>query len=92
VIKTFNHKGLEQFFRSGKVFGIQAAHAKRLRLILTVLNGATSPRDLGLPGLKLHPLKGRMQGIWSVSVSGNYRVIFRFSEGDAFDVDYLDYH
>lgn len=92
VIKTFRHKGLEQFFKVGKVFGIQAAHARRLRLILTALNVAKSPRDMGLPGLKLHPLKGRMQGLWSVSVSGNYRVTFRFAGGDVFEVDYADYH
>jgi len=92
VIKSFAHKGLRHFFEVGSRAGIQPKHQERLRLILTVLNSAVAPRDMGLPGLDLHPLKGELAGFWSVNVSGNYRVIFRFQGHDAFDVDYVDYH
>jgi len=92
MIQSFRHKGLAKFFATGSRAGIQATHADRLRLILAALNAAVAPGDMGLPGLKLHPLKGTRSGIWSVSVSGNWRVTFRFSGKDAVDVDYEDYH
>lgn len=92
MIQSFRHKGLAKFFATGSRVGIQAAHADRLRLILAALNAAVAPSDMGLPGLKLHPLKGTRSGTWSVSVSGNWRVTFRFSGKDAVDVDYEDYH
>ncbi len=80
------------FFNTGSSAGIQAHHADRLRLILGRLNASTCPEDMDLPGLRLHQLKGKRQGTWSVRVSGNWRVTFRFVEKDAFDVDYEDYH
>lgn len=92
VIKSFAHKGLQRFFQTGSKAGIQPKHEERLRLILTVLNSAAAPRDVGLPGLDLHPLKGELAGRWSVNVSGNYRIIFRLRGQNAFDVDYVDYH
>ncbi|MGE6608882.1 type II toxin-antitoxin system RelE/ParE family toxin [Halomonas sp. NPDC076908] len=92
MIISFVHKGLERFYRSGKTSGVQAKHAKRLRLILTNLDQAESPDDMGLPGLRLHELKGNRKGIWSVSVSGNWRVTFRFTGKDAEIVNYEDYH
>ena len=92
MIQSFRHKGLAKFFATGSRAGIQATHADRLRLILAALNAAVAPGDMGLPGLKLHPLKGTRSGTWSVSVSGNWRVTFRFSGKDAVDVDYEDYH
>ena len=92
MIISFVHKGLERFYRSGKTSGIQAKHAKRLRLILTNLDQAESPDDMDLPGLSLHELKGNRKGIWSVSVSGNWRVTFRFTSKDAEIVNYEDYH
>jgi len=92
VIRTFRHKGLGKFFATGSKAGVQAAHAKRLSLILAALNAATAPSDMGLPGLRLHPLKDGRAGSWSVSVSGNWRVTFRFEGKDAVDVDYEDYH
>jgi toxin HigB-1 len=92
MIQSFRHKGLARFFATGSRAGVQAAHAERLRLILAALNAAVAPSDMGLPGLKLHPLKGARSGTWSVSVSGNWRVTFRFSGKDAIDVDYEDYH
>ncbi|MBR9910791.1 MAG: peptidase [Gammaproteobacteria bacterium] len=92
MIISFVHKGLERFYRTGKTSGIQSKHAKRLRLILTNLDQAESPNDMDLPGLRLHELKGSRKGIWSVSVSGNWRVTFGFSGKDAEIVNYEDYH
>ena len=92
AILKFRHKGLERFFIQGTTAGIKAKHAKRLRLILGRLNVAVEPRDMALPGLRLHPLKGGRKGSWAVSVSGNWRVTFKFSESDVKDVDYEDYH
>jgi len=76
----------------GTTAGIKAQHAQRLRLILGRLNVAVEPRDMALPGLELHPLKGNRKGSWAVSVSGNWRVTFQFSGSDVKDVDYEDYH
>ena len=92
MITSFIHKGLERFYKTGKPSGIQAKHAKRLRLILTNLDQAENPQDMDLPGLRLHELKGRRKNIWSVSVSGNWRVTFRFIGRDAEVVNYEDYH
>jgi proteic killer suppression protein len=92
MILRFRHAGLERFFKTGSAAGIQPEHKRRLRLILTTLNTAHQPRDMGLPGLDLHPLKGDFAGFWSVAVSGNWRVIFRVDENNATDVDYTDYH
>jgi proteic killer suppression protein len=92
VIKDFKHKGLEKFFLTGSKAGIQAAHAAKIRLILGRLHASTSPRDMNLPGLYLHELKGDRKGIWSVRVSGNWRITFRFDESDATNVNYEDYH
>ena len=92
AILGFRHKGLELFFSAGKTTRIQAQHAERLRLILGRLNVATEPRDMNLPGLQLHQLKGLRRGTWAVSVSGNWRVTFAFVEKDVDDVDYEDYH
>lgn len=92
AICGFKHKGLERFFTRGTLAGIQSKHAKRLRLILGRLNVAQEPRDMGLPGLHLHPLKGERQGTCAVQVSGNWRVTFRFDGPDVSDVHYEDYH
>lgn len=92
MIKTFAHKGIEAFFRKGTKAGIQAAHAPGLSRQLTQLNHSHAPRDMNLPGWKLHPLSGGLEGHWAVSVSGNWRLTFRFDDGDAILVDYQDYH
>ena len=92
MIVSFNHKGLERFYRSGNTKGIKADHAKKLRLILSNLDQAEQPRNMDLPGLKLHELKGTRKKVWSVSVSGNWRVTFMFSDRDAELVNYEDYH
>ena len=92
MIRSFQHKGLERFFMKGIQSGIQAKHATKLRLILGRLNASVNPQDMNLPGLYLHSLSGDRKGVWSVRVSGNWRVTFRFSDGDAELVDYEDYH
>ena len=90
--RSFRHKGLAKFFATGSRAGIQAAHAERVRLILAALNAAVAPGDMGLPGLKLHPLKGGRSGTWAVSVSGNWRITFAFEGSHAVDVNLEDYH
>ncbi len=92
MIRSFKHKGLARFFETGSRSGIQVQHADRLRLILAQLTAATAPKDMGLPGLRLHPLKGDRKGTWSVWVSGSWRVTFKFVGKDADAVDYEDYH
>jgi proteic killer suppression protein len=92
VIKSFRHKGLEAFFRRGTKSGIQPHHAAKLRLQLTALNAAMKPDDLSAPGWRLHPLTGSLRGFYSITVNGNWRVIFRFDGADVELVDYLDYH
>lgn len=92
MIRTFKHKGLRAFFQTGTTKGIRADHAKRLRFILGALDVAIGPNELGLTAFGLHPLKGDLTQYWSVPVSGNWRIIFRFIENDVELVDYLDYH
>ena len=92
MIKKFKHKGLQELFETGGKKGIQASHAKRLRLILIRLHSSQAPADMDLPGFKLHPLKGNQKNHYAVTVSGNWRVIFKFAGNDVIDVDYVDYH
>ena len=92
MIKNFRHKGLEQLFVDGTKKGIRPEHAKRLEDILDRLNAAAEIGDMDFPGAIPHPLKGDLKGHWSVKVSGNWRVTFRFEDGDAYAVDYTDYH
>ena len=66
--------------------------AARVSLALADLDDASMPRDIDLPGYRLHSLKGDLQGLWSISISGNWRIVFRFEGGDAYDVDLVDYH
>jgi proteic killer suppression protein len=91
-IKSFEHKGLRQFFETGSTAGIQAQHAPRLGRMLRALDAAAQASDMGFPGWNLHPLKGDFRGHWAVSVSGNWRLTFRFDGSDAVLIDYLDYH
>lgn len=92
MIRRFKHKGLERSFLRGSKAGVNASHASRLRLILSRLQASISPRDMDLPGLYLHRLKGQDAGTWSVRVNGNWRVTFRFEGPDVVDVNYEDYH
>lgn len=92
MIKSFRHKGIEQFYLTGSKRGIQAKHAAKLKRQLTVLDASTSPQDMNIPGWRLHPLSADLSGHWSVWVSGNWRLTFAFEGQDAVLVDYQDYH
>ncbi len=92
MIRSFKHKELERFFLRGTKAGIQAPQASKLRLILSRLHASVAPNDMDLPGLFLHQLKGSSKGVWSVRVSGNWRITFKFDGPDAVDVNYEDYH
>lgn len=92
MIKTFAHRGLERLFATGSTAGVQTMHVKRLRLVLALLDQATRIEDMDAPGLRLHPLKGKLKGLWAVTVQANWRITFKFENGDAYVVDYLDYH
>ena len=92
VIKSFRHRGLRELYERGRSARLTASHVAKLERILTVLDRASGPGGMNVPGFRLHPLKGALEGYYAVSVSGNWRVIFRFEEGHAQDVDYLDYH
>jgi len=92
MIKSIRHKGLKRFFETGSTSGIQARHAERLRLQLAALDTAQLIDDMELPGYRLHPLKGKLKGRWSIWVSGNWRLTFEFRDGNAHVVDYEDYH
>lgn len=92
MIKSFRHKGLQKFFFAGTKKGIQPKHAEKLADILDLLDATSETKDMNFPGSDLHPLKGDLRDFWSVKVSGNWRIIFRFDKGDVFDVDYADYH
>ena len=92
MIVSFRHKGLKRFYESGSTTGIQPAYEKRLRLQLVALDTAVSIEDMDIPGFRLHPMKGSRKGIWAISVSGNWRITFRFEDGNAYIVNYEDYH
>ena len=92
MIKSFRHKGLEDFYNDGSKRGIQPKHAKNLKFILDRLEMAQFVQDMNFEGSRLHPLKGELEGFWSVRVSGNWRVLFKIENGNAYMIDYLDYH
>lgn len=92
MIKGFRHKGIKKFFETGSKKGIQPDHAEKLSRQLTALNEADEVDDMDFPGWDLHPLKGNLKDHWSVSVNGNWRMTFKFENGDAWLVDYQDYH
>ena len=92
MIKTFKHKGLKLFFEVGDNSGVQAKHKAKLRLQLAALNTAKYIEDMELPGYNLHPLKGQRKDYWSITVNGNWRITFIFENGDAYIVNYEDYH
>lgn len=92
MIQDFAHKGLRDFFLTGTTKGIQAKHATKLSVLLDRLDASTCPEDMNFPSANLHQLKGNLQDHWSVKVSANWRMTFRFENGDAYIVDYQDYH
>jgi proteic killer suppression protein len=92
MIRSFRHSGLERFYSTDSKAGIQPAHAVKLRRQLSLLDASASPDHMDVPGWRLHPLKGNLKGHWSVRVSGNWRLLFKFEGEDAVLVDYQDYH
>lgn len=92
MIKSFRHKGLKDFFETGSKRGISAALANRIALRLDALDAAAAVTDVNLPGFDLHELQGERAGTWSVKVTGNWRITFKFRAGDADDVELEDYH
>ena len=92
MIKSFRHKGLAVFFYDGSRKGIKPDHADKIARILDRLDASASVPDMNLPGFRLHPLTGDRQDIWAVSVNANWRITFFFQNGDAYVVNYEDYH
>lgn len=92
MIISFKHKGLQKFYESGSTAGIQNSHKTKLRMILAALDSTQEIDDMNIPGYKLHPLKGKLKGLWSVTVSGNWRVTFKFENGNIYIINYEDYH
>lgn len=92
MIKSFRHKGLQRFFDTGSVSGIQPKHRKRLRLLLAALDSAQSIDDMDVPGFRLHGLRGRLEGRWSIRVDRNWRITFSMQNGDVYILNYEDYH
>ncbi len=92
MVQSFKHKGLRRFYETGTTAGIQSTHKNRLRMMLAALDTATCIEDMDIQGFKLHKLKGSRKQIWSISVSGNWRITFEFKNGNAHTVNYEDYH
>ena len=92
MIRSFRHRGLKRFYERDDASQIHAAYRKKVARILADLDGARAPQDMDFPGLRLHPLTGDLKGFWSVTVSANWRIIFRFDDADVVDVDLVDYH
>lgn len=92
MIVSFHHKGLKKYYETGSQSGIQPAHAKRIRMQMAALDTAQSIDDMDIAGFRLHPLKGEDRGRWSIWVNGNWRITFEFKDGNAYVLDYEDYH
>ncbi len=92
VIRSIRHKGLKRLYEDDEARGVSSDHIEMLRDILARLDAASEISDMDLPGFRLHPLKGDFRGYWAVTVRANWRVIFRFVDREAWDVDYVDYH
>ena len=92
MLKTFRHKGLKRLFEKDDPSGVRTDQVRRIMDVLANLDQARQPTDLALPGYKLHAMRGELKGHWAVTISGNWRIVFRFDDGDAFDVDLVDYH
>jgi proteic killer suppression protein len=92
MLRSFRHAGIEKFFKTGSKAGIQPAHAAKLSIQLYALDAARSSTDLNVPGWRLHPLKGDLEGHWAIKINGNWRLTFKFEGEDAVLVDYQDYH
>lgn len=92
MIKTWKHKGLKQFYLAGDKSGIKPDHVKRIKMLLQLLDVAEEPKHMNLPGINFHALRGDFSGYYSIKVSSNWRIVFKFEENDVILVDYIDYH
>jgi proteic killer suppression protein len=92
MIRSFKHRGLKRLFGRGETAQVRADMREKIENILAVLDAATAPENMDLPGFRLHPLKGGMRGFWAVTVRANWRIVWRFDGADAVDVDLIDYH
>ncbi len=92
MIASFKHRGLKKLYEEDTRRGLSPAQVDKIKRILARLDEAAHVSNMALPGFGLHPLKGKLKGFWAVSVSGNWRVVFRFEKGNAYDVDLIDYH
>jgi toxin HigB-1 len=92
MIESFRHKGLKQLFQDDNARGVNTEHVRKIKQILAVLHAAEAIEALRLPTFGLHLLKGDLKGFWAVTIRANWRIIFRFSDGKASDVDMVDYH
>ena len=92
MITSFRHKGLKRLFENDDRRGVNAQHAERIENILGLLDAAARIEDMNIPTFRLHPLTGDLKGFWAVTVRANWRIVFRFEDGNAFDVDLIDYH
>jgi proteic killer suppression protein len=92
MVRSFKHRGLKRLYERGDRSGIRPDLLETVEDILARLDEADTPQALNLPGYRLHPLKGELQGFWSVTVRANWRIVFRFQGADAFDVELIDYH
>ena len=92
MIRTFRHRGLKRLYERDDPSKVSADLVERVAVALADLDDASKPSDINLPGYRLHPLKGDLEGRWSISISANWRIVFRFEGGDVYDVDLVDYH
>ena len=92
MIKSFKHKGLENFYKTGSLKGIQAIHKDKLNFLLAILNSMTSTDDLKLPSLRFHQLQGDKKNLYSITVQANWRLTFEFENENVYILDYTDYH
>ncbi|CBG88321.1 type II toxin-antitoxin system RelE/ParE family toxin [Citrobacter rodentium] len=92
MIMNFRHKGLRDLFLHGQTSGVMTQHVRRLRHRLAVIDAACRISDIDMPGYRLHQLSGERDGVWAISVSGNWRITFEFINGDAYILNYEDYH
>lgn len=92
MIRTIRHKGIKKLVQSNDRRGLNAEQLPRIVRVVALLDQAAQPQDLDIPGYHLHPLRGDLQGFWSVRITGNFRLVFRMEDGDVFDIDLVDYH
>ena len=92
MIENFRHRGLKRLFEKGEESGFNHEHLEKINTILGLLNISSNVQELNLPGFRLHKLTGNLKGFWSITVRANWRIIFRFENGNVLDVDFVDYH